>query len=109
MGATGGNPREDRCAVIDVSIIVPVLHSPTVGQTLDAVRKQQFDLDRVEVWVRGIFEGLATMDDVDEWSFDLDTTTLPEDQTVTVEVKAYDGSGNMGSSSIQIKIDNVGN
>ena len=67
------------------------------------------ELDRVEIWVRGIFEGLATMDDVDEWSFDLDTTTLPEDQTVTVEVKAYDGSGNMGSSSIQIKIDNVGN
>ena len=43
------------------------------------------------------------------WEFTVDTTTLPEDQTVTVEARAYDGSGNEAVDSIQMKIDNVGN
>jgi hypothetical protein len=66
-------------------------------------------LDKIEVWIRGIYEGEATIVDGTNWTFDIDTTTLPEDQTVTVEVRIYDDAGNEGTDSIQIKIDNVGN
>ncbi len=65
-------------------------------------------LDRVEIWARGAFEGYATVSGND-WDFSLDTTTLPEDATVTVEARAYDGSGNLATDSIEIKIDNEGN
>jgi len=65
-------------------------------------------VDSVEIWIRGIFEGYAAVAG-DEWDFSIDTTTLPEDATVTVEARAYDGSGNTASDSIEMKIDNVGN
>ena len=66
-------------------------------------------LDRIEVWIRGVYEGLATIIDGTNWTFDVDTTVLPEDQTVIVETRIYDRSGNEDTDSIQIKIDNAGN
>jgi glycosyltransferase involved in cell wall biosynthesis len=40
--------------MIEVSIVVPVLHSPVLGETLASVKRQEFDLETVEVLVIGL-------------------------------------------------------
>jgi GT2 family glycosyltransferase len=48
-----------------VSIIIPNLHSPVVGQTLLSLKRQTYGLDRVEVIVVGLDKyGLVQPDDV---------------------------------------------
>jgi GT2 family glycosyltransferase len=37
-----------------VSIVIPNLHSPVIGQVLEALRTQDYDLDQVEVLVMGL-------------------------------------------------------
>jgi hypothetical protein len=105
--------------VIDNSAPVISINNPAYPPTPVVMGNIQLDgtynevggsgFDRIEVWVRGVYEGLATIIDGTNWSFNINTTTLPEDQTVTVETRIYDGSGNEGTDSIQIKIDNTGN
>jgi hypothetical protein len=61
-------------------------------------------LDRVEIWIGGDYEGLATLG---AGSFELtfDSTVLPNG-LIDLEARAYDGAGNFAIDSVQVEINN---
>jgi hypothetical protein len=62
-------------------------------------------LNRVEIWIDGVYQGDATLLPGDAWDYDYDTSSHANG-VVPVEARAYDGEGNSATDTIQMEINN---
>mgnify|MGYP001037258973 CR=1 FL=1 len=71
----------------EISIIIPVLNSPLVAETLAALRQQQFALDKVEIFVVGLVERHIIQTD-DKVQFIETSVTVSEARNIGIQASS---------------------